>query len=659
MAVDLDDEDDELGAISAASTNAIDEPDDDDRDEDGVDDDDDQDDDDQDEAPVTMSTATTPSGQTAAPQTPPPDTSGNQAATNATPATNTQTTTNAQAATNSQAAGAQSTATAPAAAGATTGTGAPAEETPSNTAEPSAAASAATGTTGGSAGTQNQAAAPTPTTTDDQSAGVRQDVSIEQYIAVAQQNAAKNAVETSEANELRDELNALRASIEERISDARQSFADQLADAQQAIAERQAVAPQQNVEVVQKVVVVQEQAAQPTAPAQIININVDNSVVNNVTVQNNITVIQGGAQQTQVDGTAQNDIVCAAANNAVLTGGAGDDILVAGSTKIHLADLVPLNGSGARGTAVLVQDEDTLTVRVDAGGLEPDQVHIQDINGRFAGDQFSDAGAANAAAASGQPTPIDSVVPPRGADTDGDGFVEYAEQLPYTGPGIMGLASPQGDYANGFPTAGSDGRISFMQAYDLRGDIDPVGFTKADLLPLELRTVVLYGQTVGAEGDGTPGEVNGIPGYKSVLPVAAGEIELISATARVESNVAINATLDGGAGDDILLGKSGNDILRGGAGDDWLTGGGGQNRFDGGDGADAFVLGRGQDLVEDFDFNEGDRLLVAGDQADVNAVIASAVETGTGVRLTTEDNGQITLVGVAAGDVNTEWFTAV
>lgn len=650
MAVDLDDEDeDELGAISAA--NANDERDDDDRDENA------DDDNDQDEAPATMSTATTPSGQTAPQQTPPADTTSNQAATNATPAASAQPTTNSQAGTSSQAAGAQSATTAPAAADATTSTGA--GETPSNASGPAAAGSAATGTIGGSAGTQNQTAAQTATAANDQSAGIRQDVSIEQYIAVAQQNAAKNAVDTSEANELRDELNALRAGIEERIGEARQSFADQLADAQQAIAERQAVAPQQNVEVVQKVVVVQEQAAQPTAPAQIININVDNSVVNNVTVQNNITVIQGGAQQTQVDGTAQNDIVCAAANNAVLTGGAGDDILVAGSTKVHLADLVPLNGSGARGTAILVQDEDTLTVRVDASGLEPDQVHIQDINGRFAGDEFSDAGAANAAAANSQPTPIDSVVPPRGADTDGDGFVEYAEQLPYTGPGIMGLASPQGDYANGFPTAGSDGRISFMQAYDLRGDIDPVGFTKEDLLPLDLRTVVLYGQTVGAEGRGTPGEVNGIPGYKSVLPVAAGEIELISATARVESNVTINATLDGGAGDDILLGKGGNDILRGGAGDDWLTGGGGQNRFDGGDGADAFVLGRGQDLVEDFDFNEGDRLLVAGDQADVNAVIASAVETGTGVRLTTEDDGQITLVGVTAGDVSTEWFTAV
>jgi hypothetical protein len=79
----------------------------------------------------------------------------------------------------------------------------------------------------------------------------------------------------------------------------------------------------------------------------------------------------------------------------------------------------------------------------------------------------------------------------------------------------------------------------------------------------------------------------------------------------------------------------------------------------GGDGADVFVLGPGQDTIEDFDFSEGNRLLVAGPQAEVNAVIASARPAVMGVQITTDDQGQVTLVGVAAGDVNADWFTTV
>jgi Ca2+-binding RTX toxin-like protein len=421
-----------------------------------------------------------------------------------------------------------------------------------------------------------------------------------------------------------------------------------------------AQAATQSAAVEQKVVVVQQQTAAPEAPQQIINVNVGVEVVNSVEVRNEVTIVQGGAQQTAVSGTERSDIVFAAVNNATIAGGAGDDILVAGATRVYLADLQAVNGSGVSGTALLVQDEDTLTVRIDARGLEPAQIHVQDINGRFAGDGFVDAGNPLAdVPGSAEPVPINSVRPPPAADTDGDGFIEFAEGTPYYGPGIMGLTSPQGALATGFPVANANGIVSFMQAYDISGEIDPVGFTREDLLPLDLRTIVLYGDTVGVAGAGTPGEVNGVAGYKAFLPAAVGEIEFLQATARVESTATVNATLNGGAGEDILLGKSGNDILLGGLGDDWLTGNGGRNRLDGGDGADVFVLGAGQDTIEDFDFTEGDRLLVAGPQASINEVIESASSAPTGTRITTDDGGEVTLVGVAAGHVTTDWFTAV
>jgi hypothetical protein len=43
-------------------------------------------------------------------------------------------------------------------------------------------------------------------------------------------------------------------------------------------------------------------------------------------------------------------------------------------------------------------------------------------------------------------------------------------------------------------------------------------------LPLQMRHIVIHGRSVGAVGAGTPGEVDGTAGYKTVLPVLCGEI---------------------------------------------------------------------------------------------------------------------------------------
>lgn len=63
--------------------------------------------------------------------------------------------------------------------------------------------------------------------------------------------------------------------------------------------------------------------------------------------------------------------------------------------------------------------------------------------------------------------------------------------------------------------------------------------------------------------------------------------------------------IDGGAGDDRLDGGAGHDRLDGGAGNDFLYGG---------DGADRFVIGKGagRDAVKDFDFAQGDRIDLQG-----------------------------------------------
>ena len=67
--------------------------------------------------------------------------------------------------------------------------------------------------------------------------------------------------------------------------------------------------------------------------------------------------------------------------------------------------------------------------------------------------------------------------------------------------------------------------------------------------------------------------------------------------------------LYGGAGRDFLYGQDGNDILNGGQGNDVLTGG---------VGADNFVFSEGKDVVNDFNFFEGDRINLSGFQGVVS-----------------------------------------
>ncbi|MGK7863088.1 PEP-CTERM sorting domain-containing protein [Falsiroseomonas sp. E2-1-a4] len=178
---------------------------------------------------------------------------------------------------------------------------------------------------------------------------------------------------------------------------------------------------------------------------------------------------------------------------------------------LYEAILTPLSGSGVSGLAKLSQDGDMLTVSITASGLTPNQLHVQHIHGRF------DAAG----------NPMDSVTPTLAQDTDGDGFIELAEGLPSYGPIILNLDGPPG--SGDFPTA-PNGLVNFMQTYDLSNNaLFSADFTKEDLLPLTLREIVLHGRLLdSATGLGFgPGEADGTPGYKVVLPIAAGEIRAV------------------------------------------------------------------------------------------------------------------------------------
>lgn len=328
-------------------------------------------------------------------------------------------------------------------------------------------------------------------------------------------------------------------------------------------------------------------------------------------------------------------IIAQAEAGETLTGTDGNDVLMAPGTLVFTADILPMNDSGVTGNATLTIDGDQLTVRVEASGLTPGETHMMHIHGRA----DPDTG-----------LPLNSTLPTEADDTDGDGFIELAEGAVSVGPVIVPLTSPPGGAADDYPTT-EDGTITFEETYDLGGEVTFAdGFAASDLFPLDLRVVHLHGMEVDeGDGEGTPGEVDGTPGFKPGLPVATGELVL-------EDGPDVDATLTGGAGDDILIGGLGDDELSGEAGNDVLAGGAGTNVLSGGEGSDYFVLGSGNDTILDFSADEGDRL-ISTTSDDVEDLIANAEDDADGTIITT-DLGTITLAGVSADDLSADWFAA-
>lgn len=118
--------------------------------------------------------------------------------------------------------------------------------------------------------------------------------------------------------------------------------------------------------------------------------------------------------------------------------------------------------------------------------------------------------------------------------------------------------------------------------------------------------------------------------------------------------------LRGGAGRDSLHGADGGDDLSGGAGDDLLSGGAGTYTLAGGDGADihVFATGDGRDLITDFAAGE-DHLRVTG-VSDIDALAATASNDSAGQAVITWGQSweTVTLAGIDASQVTTDFFLA-
>ncbi len=184
-------------------------------------------------------------------------------------------------------------------------------------------------------------------------------------------------------------------------------------------------------------------------------------------------------------------------------------VMIAGTAAIpaqaaiYVVNFETLNDSGVTGTATLDHDEEaqTLQVRFDVSGLEPNQTHVAHIHGAF-----DDTG-----------NPVNSVSPTIADDMDGDGFVELGEGVPRYGPILIDFMDIG---------VNADGTSMFTTMFDLTDAATfAEGFSFEDLIPLTFREIVIHGLTVPpGPGAGTTGEVDGTNGYLTVLPVASGQI---------------------------------------------------------------------------------------------------------------------------------------
>lgn len=164
--------------------------------------------------------------------------------------------------------------------------------------------------------------------------------------------------------------------------------------------------------------------------------------------------------------------------------------------------LTSLNDSGVTGTFMVHQrGQGQITVMIEATGLEvTDQPHVAHIHGLQGNDEAM------------CPTIQQDV------EGDNDGFIELGEGATVYGPIILELGDVDPD---------NDGVVSYEQTFNLNNSSAYAdGMDKSDLLPLDLREIVIHGLSLD-DGDGSNGgEADGTAGYKVVLPVACGGIDM-------------------------------------------------------------------------------------------------------------------------------------
>lgn len=206
---------------------------------------------------------------------------------------------------------------------------------------------------------------------------------------------------------------------------------------------------------------------------------------------------------------------------ALLLTTAGCDFIFKGDdgdedqAEVYEADLTALNATGgieaAEGTARLTIADGRFTARVTASSVKPGALHVQHIHAT-------------------------AECPPPSADTNGDGYIDVIEGVPFYGEILVPLdgdLSAQAAGAMGFPAANAEGQVDYTQSTsldallaDLRAE-DPnpddaiTRLGEGEDLGLEGRHVVVHGVSPDMELPSTVQTIGELPPQVS-LPVACG-----------------------------------------------------------------------------------------------------------------------------------------
>lgn len=113
-------------------------------------------------------------------------------------------------------------------------------------------------------------------------------------------------------------------------------------------------------------------------------------------------------------------------------------------------------------------------------------------------------------------------------------------------------------------------------------------------------------------------------------------------------------TLIGSSGSNLLVGAGGSDRLIGGAGDDILVGGDGNDTLTGGVGDDvfAFTVGHGFDRITDFELGSGGDVLEFDEELFDRGSRPQAVATDDGALFDFGNGDRLLLAGLDADAIN-------
>jgi Ca2+-binding RTX toxin-like protein len=141
------------------------------------------------------------------------------------------------------------------------------------------------------------------------------------------------------------------------------------------------------------------------------------------------------------------------------------------------------------------------------------------------------------------------------------------------------------------------------------------------------------------------------------LPTLGDDVLTVSAATSNIHALAGNDTINGGAyaGPTSLNGDAGNDLVIGGAGKDYLSGDAGNDTLTGGGGADTFhfMIGAGVDRVTDFNQAQGDRVVLDPSSP---ATPYMALQIGANTVICVAERPQMILVNVQLSSLSSGWI---